>query len=157
MYESRRWQNCLSLLLLCQCGWSAMCHPTGSLYIRVELCMQTDRGFIVLCFCYIWGLAKWLQFQKAQHKPGLTNAGGRGNAVFITRRFALSCFFSVGAVTLTVCLSKQVPGEQASSCKLDRVTSHIISHQDWPGHYTWISGWVLNPKRKKEGEKPTVS
>lgn len=44
-----------------------------------------QRAYHPLCFCYICGLAKWLQFQKAQHKPGLTNTGVGGMLYLYSR------------------------------------------------------------------------
>lgn len=44
-----------------------------------------QRTYHSLCFHYICGLVKWLQFQKAWHKPSLTNTGAGGMLYLYSR------------------------------------------------------------------------
>lgn len=156
VHESRRWQNHSSFLWLS--AWLERRVPSYRISLNRGWTVYTNgqRAYHSLCFCYICGLAKWLQFKKAQHKPGLTNTGAGGMLYLYSRGLPWGVSSLDSAAVLTVCLIKQVPGEQASSRKLDRVMSHIILHQGWPWHYTWISGWLLNPGRTKRGKRPTM-
>lgn len=116
IYESKRWQNYSSFLWLSV--WLECCSvPSHRASLNQGWTMYTKRQriYLSLCFCYIYGLAKWLQFQKAQHKPGLTNTGA-GEMLYLYSKGLPWGVSSLAAARLTVCLIKQVPGEQASSC-----------------------------------------
>lgn len=116
MYESRRWQNDSSFLWLPV--WLECCHvPSNRTSLNQGWTVYTkgQRIYHSLCFCYICGLAKWLQFQRAQHKPGLTNTRA-GEMLYLYSKGLPWGVSTLAAATLTVCLIKQVPGEQASSC-----------------------------------------
>lgn len=150
VYISRGWQSYSSFL------WLSLrlehCVPSYNFSYQGWTVYTNGQGdYHSLCFCYIYGLAKWFQFQKALHEPGLKSTGV-GNAIFIFKGFALRCFFYNRTALLTVCHIEQVPGEQASSHKLDRDTGHIL-HQSspWHWHYTWTSERVLKPRRTEEG------
>lgn len=143
-----RWQNYSSFLWLCQCGWSTTYRHTGSLEIRVELCTQMDRGLIILSV-FATFVAWQSDFSFKKHS---TNLIWQILGQIYIQGFCPEVFFSDSTAMLTVCLTKQVPGEQASSRKLDRTMNHIILHQGWPWHYTWISGQVLNAGRTKRGK-----
>lgn len=75
VYESRRWQNYSSYLWLSV--WPECRVPSYRISLSRGWTVYTNgqRAYHSLCFCYICGLAKWLQFKKAQHKPDLTNTG----------------------------------------------------------------------------------
>lgn len=113
IYESKKWQNFLWLPVWLEC----CCVPSYRTSLNQGWTVYTkgQRIYHSLCFCYICGLAKWLQFQKALHKRGLTNTRA-GEMLYLYSKGLPWGVSSLAAATLTVCLIKQVPGEQASSC-----------------------------------------
>lgn len=115
MYELKRWQNYSSFIWV-PVWLECCCLPSCRTSLNQGWTVYTkgQRIYHSLCFCYICGLAKWLQFQKAQHKPGLTNTGAGGMLYLYSKGLPWGVS-SLAAATGTGCLI-QVPGEQASSC-----------------------------------------
>lgn len=115
--------------------------------------MNGERTYHSLCFRYICGLAKWLQFQKAQHKPGLTNTGEWGKCCIYIKGFCPEVFLvwwhcyadSLPYQTSTWGASKQTYVQQSHE------THHLAP---WLTLALHLNFWVSpKPRENEEGKK----
>lgn len=149
IYESKKWQK---LSLTPSVAGMLLCTVIEDFFKSGLNCVHkgTEDLSLSLLLLHLWP-GKVTSVSERTAQTWFDKYQSRGNAVFIFKGFALRCFFSGS------CHADSLPYQTSTWGASKQLHLHIILHQDWPWHYTWSSGWVLNPGRtKREGKNPTM-